>query len=355
MAQEVLKGESILVTGGEMFIGYHIVSYLLSQDPNLTISVLDHPSIIPRFPTVEYYDVDFSSQLAVTTALRSIRPTVIFHAACTYSLALPAPTFHKVNFQETKSVLSAAQDLGTVKALIYHSSSSVIEHGTSSLISATEDLPVLFAPDQKFPYPLSKALAEKLVLDANGQHGILTCSIRPAAPFGEADTETVEKLIQNARAGRANTQIGDGRNVYDFLYVGNLAHAHVLAANALLKGGRGPGGRVDGEAFQITNDEPWLFWDLTRAIAKGVGHEVKKEDIRSIPVWIAWCMAFMAEWWVWAVSRGQRQSVLTRSGIRYATKSRTIDISKAKRVLGYRPIWSMNQGLERTLKWYQKE
>jgi sterol-4alpha-carboxylate 3-dehydrogenase (decarboxylating) len=297
-----------------------------------------------------------TSQPAVSQTLQKFRPRVIFHCACTYSLALPTPTFHAINFTGTQNILSAAQAVGSVKALFYHSSSSVIEDGTTSLLNATEAYPILYAPEQKFPYPPSKALAERLVLQANGEHGIRTASIRPAGTFGEADTEMMEKLVQNARDGRAGTQMGEGENVYDFLYVENLVHAHLLAASFLLKGGQGrDGSRVGGEAFQITNDEPWLFWEFSRAVAKGVGCEVRKEDVKVVPVRLGMLTAFLAEWLVWIVSGGKRQSGITRFGVRYSTISRTFDIAKTKRVLGYRPVYSMEEGLERSVKWFRDQ
>jgi sterol-4alpha-carboxylate 3-dehydrogenase (decarboxylating) len=226
---------SVLVTGGRSFVGYHIVSKILEAEPTCEIYVLDRPSQLPRFPEVKYFDVDVSSEQDVIVTVQQIQPRVIFHAACTYSLSLPAETYFRINTQGTINVLKAAQSLGTVKAFVYHSSSSVIEDGVSPLIDASETYPVLLAPQQKFPYPLSKATAENHVLSSNRNHGILTTSIRPAGSFGEADTEMMEKLLAVARSGRANVQMGDGKNIYDFLYIGNLAHAHLLAAKALLR------------------------------------------------------------------------------------------------------------------------
>jgi sterol-4alpha-carboxylate 3-dehydrogenase (decarboxylating) len=63
--------------------------------------------------------------------------------------------------------------VGIAKAFVYYSSSSVVEDGVSSMSNSTEDRPVLFAPQQKFPYPLSNTLAEKAVLEANRKNGIL--------------------------------------------------------------------------------------------------------------------------------------------------------------------------------------
>ena len=355
---------SVLVTGGSSFVGHHIVSKILSTEPTCHVSVLDLPTSLPRYPSVAYYDVDVTSKSEVQSALKQIRPRVIFHAACTYSLSLPPPTFHQVNTQGTINVLEAAQSVGSVKAFIYHSSSSVIEDGTSSVINASESTPVLLLEtQQKFPYPLSKAHAESFVLSANRRHGILTTSIRPAGTFGEADTETMEKLIGVAKSGRANVQMGGGQNVFDFLYVGNLVHAHLLVAKALLRvAAEKPDvdeevkreDRVDGQAFHITNDEPWLFWEFTRAVAKAAGHPVKASEVKVIPRWAAMLMAFFAQWVVWIVSFGGKESALTTYGVRYSTMTRTLSIEKAKRVLGYRPIFTMQDGVNRSVAWFQE-
>lgn len=358
MAEKALL--SVLVTGGNSFVGYHIVSQILDSEPTCHVSVLDLPTALPRFPTVTYYDVDVTSKQEVQRTLPKIKPRVIFHAACTYSLSLLPSTFSQINTQGTFNVLEAAQSLGTVKAFIYHSSSSVIEDGTSSVINASETLPVLLAPHQKFPYPLSKALAESFVLSSNRKYGILTASIRPAGAFGEADGETMQKLIGVAKSGRANVQMGDGKNTLDFLYVGNLVQAHLLAAKALLRDSEKSENevkdeeRVDGEAFHITNDEPWLFWEFTRAIAKAAGHPVKETEIKAIPRWAAMIMAFFAQWVVWIWSFGRKESNLTTHGVRYSTMTRTLNIDKAKRALGYRPILSMQEGIERSVAWFDE-
>jgi len=200
MSKEPLK--SVLITGGGSFVGYHIASQILELEPDCQLSILELPTALPRFPQATYYDVDVSCKQDAKAALAKIRPRVIFHAACTYSLALLAATHSRINTQGTINVLKAAQAVGTVKAFIYHSSSSVIETGTTSLLNADEIAPVLYV-EQKFPYPLSKALAEASVLADNRKNGILTVSIRPAGAFGEADSELTEKLLTMARSGRA--------------------------------------------------------------------------------------------------------------------------------------------------------
>jgi sterol-4alpha-carboxylate 3-dehydrogenase (decarboxylating) len=112
--------------------------------------------------------------------------------------------------------------------------------------------------------------------------------------------------------------------------------------------------RVDGGAFHITNDEHWLFWEFTRAVAAGVGHPIRKEEIVVVPKAVGLLMGFLAEWIVWIVSLGKKQSNLNVEGIRYSTITKTVNIDKAKRLLGYQPIFTMQEGLDRSVAWFKE-
>lgn len=154
-------------------------------------------------------------------------------------------------------------------------------------------------------------------------------------------------------------QFGPGKNIYDFVYVPNLVDGHILAAEALVRAygspAPAPDVRVDGECFNITNDERMPFWDFQRAIAAAVGLPVKKEDIRVIPVWLALIMAAVTEWTTWAVSGGKRQPIVTRDAVRTTVMSRTLSGEKARRVLGYKPRVSLEEGVARTGKWFEEQ
>lgn len=359
---EQRKLESVLVTGGDGFVGWNLVGQIQKTEPNCQIAVMDLPTSLPRYPNVKYFDIETADKDAVTKAMSEIRPHVIFHAACTYSLSLPAATHFRVNAEGTLNVLEAAKIVGTAKAFLYHSSSSVVENGTSDILNATEDMPPLFAPEQKYPYPLSKALAERAVFTANTPGGMLTTALRPASSFGPADFEKMAKLIEVAESGNANMQIGDGKNMYDMAFIENTVHVHLLAAQALLrdwekhvKGEKvNEAMRVDGEAFFVTDDEPWLYWEFHREIAKAVGFPVKPGDVKVIPRWVAMVMAVIAECFVWVISFGRGESGLTRFGVRYSCLNRTFSCEKAKRVLGYRPVVGTREGLEKSIAWFRE-
>jgi len=154
-------------------------------------------------------------------------------------------------------------------------------------------------------------------------------------------------------------QVGDGQNMYDWTYTGNAAYAHVLAAEALLRidvntpaRPEDEDMRVDGEAFVITNDEPWPFWEFVRTVGATAGYPVKKEDIWAVLAWAFYWLAVCAEWGVWAVSLWRKESRLNRQMIKDLSMSRKFDISKAKRRLGYRPQVGVKEGIERAVEAY---
>jgi sterol-4alpha-carboxylate 3-dehydrogenase (decarboxylating) len=71
-----------------------------------------------------------------------------------------------------------------------------------------------------------QVLGETVVLSANGQ-SLATVALRPSGIFGEGDPLFVPVLIDKAAAGKMKYMIGNGRNVMDFTYVGNVAQAHI--------------------------------------------------------------------------------------------------------------------------------
>jgi sterol-4alpha-carboxylate 3-dehydrogenase (decarboxylating) len=135
-----------------------------------------------------------------------------------------------VNVTGTQNVIDGCIDAG-VKKLVYTSSGGVIYNGESDIIAADERLPY---PDTALDaYNETKVKGEKLVLQANGTDGLLTCAIRPAGIFGPGDRQMITGFHNVMLKGQTKFQIGYNTNLGDFTYVGNVAHAHLLAVDKL--------------------------------------------------------------------------------------------------------------------------
>ncbi|KAK8117926.1 uncharacterized protein PG998_006207 [Apiospora kogelbergensis] len=349
----------VLVTGGCGFIGYHMVKGILEAEPDCSIHVVDINTDRNRIPNVQYHRVDITQPKELQAVVNEAKPKTIFHIACPDSMIIQPSVFKSVNVDGARNLLSAAKAVGTVQAFVNTSTSSVIHDNVSDLIDASEDLPVLQYPAQKRVYTLTKAVAEGDILAANranGDRSMLTTNLRPATAFGERDTICMGKIVATARSGRTGIQMGPGNNLYDFLYVTNLIDAQLLAARALLRAyGKQPPpleSRVDGQSFNITNDERVLFWEFHRAVAASVGIPIRKEDVKVVPLWVGLLIAFISEWSTWIRTFGTKQPPITREAVRLTVLNCTLNGEKAKRVLGYKPRYTIQQGLEISGKWF---
>lgn len=83
-------------------------------------------------------------------------------------------------------------------------------------------------------YTITKALAETTVLTANCQE-LRTLCFRPPVIFGERDGQLIPGALATLRDKKTHIQLSDNTNLYDSIYVGNTALAHVTAAKALLR------------------------------------------------------------------------------------------------------------------------
>ena len=347
---------SVLVVGGCGFLGHRIIRQLLESRAASEITVVDIRTDRNQHNAVAYCNADISSKREVQSIFDQVRPRVVVHTASPPAVGHDMNLYMRVNVNGTKNLVECALSTEDTIAFVYTSSASVIHDSISDLVNADERSPVLYMPVQRSAYSHTKALAESLVLEANRKNGrLLTTALRPSGLFGEDDLTTVKPMVEAAASGKYKYQVGDGKNTFDWTYVGNAAQAHILAALALVKASplSKYGDGVDGEAFLITNDEPMAFWEFARALGTAAGYPTR-ENIRIIPRTIGLAMATIAEWLVWITSFGRRSSSMTRQGIRYSTMTRTFRIDKARMRLKYKPLVDMKEGIKRAGKSFAK-
>ncbi|KAI1649808.1 sterol-4-alpha-carboxylate 3-dehydrogenase [Daldinia loculata] len=350
---------NVLVIGGCGFLGHHVVNILL-RDWKCTVSVVDLKCQRNRRPEsdgVQYVEVDITDADGLVKVFGKLKPDVVIHTASPPAQGLGAvanEVFKKVNVDGTRAVIAACQQNG-VKALVYTSSASVMSNNKDDLINANEDYPVIRGKMQTEYYSETKAHAEELVLKANRVEGsdLLTAAIRPSGIFGEGDVQLVFHTVKIYREGKDKIQVGLNQNLFDFTYVENVAHAHLLAARALLvthAASTAPLNheKVDGEAFIITNDSPVYFWDLMRAIWRAAGSEKGTDHVWVMSREMGILLGYLSEVFFGILKKAP---TFNRQRIIYSTMTRYYDISKAKRRLGYQPLVSLSEGVKRTVKW----
>lgn len=202
---------------------------------------------------------------------------------------------------------------------------------------------------------LAQAEAEQLVIAANRAEGsdLLTTAIRPSGIFGEGDMQLVHHAVNVYREGKDKVQVGSNENMFDFTYVENVAHAHLLAARALLVTSASSTApldheKVDGEIFIITNDSPIYFWDLMRAIWREAGSQKGTDHVWILSRDMGLLLGFLSEV---AFTIMRKTPTFNRQRIVYSTMTRYYDITKAKRRLGYKPLVSLSDGVKKTVNW----
>lgn len=348
---------SVFIIGGCGLLGHHIVKYLLHSNDATSITVFDVSTRDKRYndPKVEYITGSITSMEDLFKALQKTKPQVIINTASPDPLKPVPGLLEQVNVRGTQNVLHCAIMCG-IRIIVQTSSSEVVQNSYDDILMANETWPLPDKPVDGAIYSLSKKIGEETVLKYNGMGGLLTTAIRLCTIFGEEDQVLTKYMIQMAQDGRAKYHVGSGRNLYDFIYAGNAAEGHILAAKKLLEASRATEPialekRVDGEAFFMTNDEPWPFWEFSRFVASEVGKPIADKDVWIIPLAVACFFVGVYEWIVWAVTLGGQPSITTNM-LKYTAEVRTFDITKAKERLGYKPTVGMEEGIKRAVEWH---
>lgn len=298
---EKLKDKNILITGGSGFIGSHLVETLKSL---CNVTVLSRTKNIEG---VESINVDLRDEKGVLKKIRNSDFDIVFHTAG--RVKLPGEyndekEYFEVNAIGTKNILEVCRRK-EIERFIYSSSMAVF--GNALYLPVNEEHPKI--PESL--YGMSKLLGEIYCNEFHRLYGTNTTILRYSAVFGPRQNEKwVIPIFINNALKKEPIQV---RNVSsgDFVYVKDVVTANILAACE--KG-------ATGEDFNIGSG--------IETTVKELAYVVKK----IIPDAKIRCVSAKNE----------------------AIKRFVFDISKARNVLGYEPIFSLNNGLMEQIK-YEKD
>ncbi|MGH7289207.1 MAG: NAD-dependent epimerase/dehydratase family protein, partial [Myxococcota bacterium] len=178
-------------------------------------------------------------------------------------------------------------------------------------------------------YPLSKGLAERRALAANGP-ALTTVVVRPRFIWGRGDSVLLPGLIAAMKSG-AWFWFGGGRHRTSTCHVRNVCAGTLLAAEK----GRG------GEVYFLTDGEPVEFRDFVTRLVRTQGVE---PPAREIPLWVGDVLATGGEL-VWGALRLSGQPLLARTAMNLFFREVTVRDAKARGELGYQPVVSLEDGL----------
>lgn len=346
---------SIFITGGCGLLGFHIVKHLLEHGhPPKDIFVFDISTQNNRHEGVTYVRGDIGSKSEIRSALDRAKPNVIINTASPDAIKPGKTIFERCNILGVQNIIECAQER-SIRVLVHTSSSEVAQDSYHDLVFLKEE-PVLESPVDGSVYAKTKAIGEVMVLNANRQKGLLTCAFRLTTLMGENDIILTKHFLDLGRTGKIRFQIGEGKNLYDFIYSGNAAEAHILAAKALLSAAHSnasvdEGKRVDGEAFNLSNGEPWPFWEAARFVCREGGYPIEEKDVWKIPIEVL--SFFMVIWeTIYSLFTFGGAPPVTLKMMKYTAQRRTFDITKARERLGYEAQVSVAEGFRRGVQWH---
>jgi nucleoside-diphosphate-sugar epimerase len=316
----------VLVTGGGGFLGTAICGQLLSAGHEVLSyqrSAADHLQALGAYTTRG--DLGNLEQLCRDTR----GCDAVIHTAGKAGIWGEYESYYQANVFGTENVITACRR-NDIPHLVYTSSPSVV-HGGGDIEGGDETLPY----PKKFhaPYPATKALAEQLIMAANGEK-LKTVALRPHLIWGPGDPHVLPRLMAKAADGKL--ALPGSEKLIDTIFVENAAHAHLLALEGIRQSGA-----CCGKTYFITNDEPLPQQDIISKLLNAAG---MNPTIKSVPPLMAKTAGAICQL-LWKILPLKSEPPVTRWSADQLSTAHWYDISAAKRDLGYQPRFTIDEGL----------
>jgi UDP-glucuronate 4-epimerase len=316
---------TVLVTGGAGFIGSHFIERLLASDPQSQVVCLDnfndyYDPAIKRANVAGFADSErvivversFCDPAALEPLMAEYGVRQIVHlggyAGVRASMAMPL-AYQEANVGGTLVLLEAAR-VHPVERFVLVSSSTVYGAGTE--VPFREDAP-LGVPLSV--YGVTKRAAELLGLHYHRVHGVPVVALRPFSVYGPRIRPdlAMRAFAESITKGKPLVLFGDGTIKRDFTHVGDICDGLLAALDAE---------DAVGEAINLGHHEPVAIADLVRMLEDALGRKAIIE---------------------------RREAFAGDMPVTCA------DLTKAERLLGYRPRVSLAEGVRDFVAWFRRQ
>jgi len=308
-----------LITGIAGFIGSALARAVIAQGDRVrgvdNLSTGRRENIADILDRIDFREGDLLDLASMQNICRGV--DYVLHQAAIPSVprSVRDPLeSNRANVDGTVHVLVAARD-AKVKRVVYAASSSA--YGDTPVLPKREDM----IPDPISPYAVAKLTGEYYMTSFWRCYGLETVSLRyfnifgPRQDPGSPYSGVLARFITQMLAGERPTIFGDGQQSRDFTYVDNAVQANLLACRA-------PAAEAAGRVFNVATATRIDLNEAFRMLAKITGY------------------------------RGDPNYAPERTG---DVKHSLADLSRAKRHLGYEPTVDFEEGLRRTVEWYQSQ
>jgi nucleoside-diphosphate-sugar epimerase len=312
------------VTGGSGFVGGALIERLRSEGWDVrALARSERAAERVRELGAEPVSGDLDDRESLRAGAEGCE--LAFHAAAKVEDWGDPADYERLNVRGTQNVIDACREAG-VRRLVHVGTEAALMAG-QPLVNVDESAPL--RPDSAALYSSSKAKAEQLVRAANGD-GLETVVVRPRFVWGRGDTSLLPTIIEMVRSGRFRW-IGGGRQLSATTHIDNTVEGLWLGAT------KAPAGGV----YFVTDGEPVVFRDFLTELLATQGVTVPD---KSVPTGAARVAAAASER-IWRLLKRPGSPPLTRFAVWVSSQECTIDISRAERELGYRPVISREEGL----------
>jgi len=315
-----LRGRSILVTGADGLLGSWLVQALLEQGASLVAVQRDSPALsalelLGLANRIDIVHGDICTDGLVSRALNEYDVEGVFHLAAQTLVGTanrsPTSTF-EANIRGTWLVLEACR---------LHGAKTVIVASSDKAYGRQDDLPYRETQPLKavYPYDVSKAACDMLARSYWHTYRLPVAVTRFANLYGGGDvhrSRLVPEAVCAALAGRPPVIRSDGSPERDFLYVEDAVAAY-LAIWGMLARGQG-----HGEAFNAGGGKPHRVGDVVALICR-LADATVEPDIRG---------------------QGTPPGEIDRQWL---------DSTKLRELTGWKPRYSLEEGIRRTIEWYR--
>jgi len=307
-----VAGKKAIVTGGAGFIGSHICDALIER--GIAVAVIDNLSSGKKqnlAPDATFYEVDVRDE-SIRDIFAKEKPDVLFHLAAQMDVrqSVADPMYDaSVNVGGTANLLEAGRAVGLEKT-VYAATGGAM-YGEPKDLPADESTPV----EPLSPYGLSKGAAEQYLELYRKLYGMNYTSLRfpnvygpRQDPHGEAGVVAI--FSQLMLSGKQPKIFGDGTMTRDYVYVGDIVAANMLALD-----------KGDGEAMNLGWGEEVTVQQVFDGVRDAVGCDVEPDYVPE--------------------RLGEVAHI-------------SLDANKAKDVLGWAPQVELLDGLARCVDFYRR-
>lgn len=321
MIGNVWQGRRVLVTGATGIVGSWLIKDLLARDAHVVALVRDPDPQSEFYRSGDHHHTTIvqgrlEEYRTLERAINEHEIDTVFHLAAQpivgVALRSPWQTF-EANIRGTYNLLEVCRvHRSLVERVVVASSDKA--YGAQETLPYTEDMPL----QGRYPYEVSKSCTDLLAKCYYQTYQLPVAIARCGNIYGGGDlnwSRIVPDTIRACLQGRRPVIRSDGSFARDYIYVKDVSRAYLRLADGL-------DDAAAGEAFNFSPERAVSVLDLVARIQRLMECEHLAPDIRDT----ATC----------------------------EIHSQYLDASKARRVLGWTPVFSLDEGLAETIDWYRR-